>query len=117
MQEMECYGKRQKISICRGETHTAGTQKMEIDRNKDLLDHNFSTIPLPLTTMAGYAIKSSKWLTLSRYKKYGQKERGKKMSKGEVNSNNNKSRLNRGQWVCHMGRGIGGKRKMSSVYI
>jgi hypothetical protein len=38
--------------------------------------------------MAGYAIKSTEWLALSRYKKYGQKERGKKMKKGEENDNN-----------------------------
>lgn len=69
---------REKISIYRGGMYTAGAWRMEIDRNRNLLDRDFYTIPLPLTTMAGYAIKSSKWLALSRYKKYGQKERGKK---------------------------------------
>lgn len=62
---------------------------MEIDRNGNLLDRDFSTTPLPLNSMAGYAIKSTEWLALSRYKKYGQKERGKKMSKDEENNNNN----------------------------
>jgi len=30
----------------------------------------------------GYTIKSTEWLALSRYKKYGQKERGEKNEQG-----------------------------------
>lgn len=79
-----------KISVDRW-VSTAGARRMGTDRNGNLLDRDFSTIPLQSTTMAGYTIKSTEWLALLRYKKYGQKERGKKMSKGEEN-NNNKSR-------------------------
>lgn len=81
-------GKRiKKISVDRW-TSTAATCRMGTYRNGNSLDRDFSAISLPSTTMAGYAIKSTKWLALSRYKKYGQKERGKKMNKGEENNNN-----------------------------
>jgi len=54
-----------KISVDRW-TSTAGDWRMVTDRNGNSLDRDFSTLPLPSTTMAGYAIKSTEWLALSR---------------------------------------------------
>lgn len=58
--------------------HTAGDWRMGTDRNGNSVDRDFPTIPLPSTATAGYAIKSTEWLALSRYKRYGQKEIEKK---------------------------------------